>query len=115
MLLNDQRPTVDESDCSMGTALGDHEHRELPARGGEGLANSAAVHEELFRSVIQFHPVEFISRDPEESGLSGFVLFSKFPLSGVLRHGSHQFLLALEKTTSFWIKGSIKEMLGRGP
>lgn len=70
----------------MGTALGDHEHRELPARGGEGLENSAAVHEELFRAMIQFRPVEFISRDPEESGLSGFVLFSKFTLSGVLRH-----------------------------
>lgn len=108
MLLNDQRPTIDESNCSTGTALGDHEHRELPARGGEGLENSAAVHEELFRGVIQFHPGEFISRDPEESGLSGFVLFSKFTLSGVLRHGSHQPLLALEKNYFFLDKGKYK-------
>lgn len=107
MLFNDQRPTIDESNCSMGTALGDHEHRELPARGGEGLENSAAVHEELFRAMIQFRPVEFISRDPEESGLSGFV-FSKFTLSGVLRHGAHQLLLALEKNDFFVDKGKYK-------
>lgn len=91
----------------MGTALGDHEHREVPTRGGEGLENSAAVHEGLFRGVIPFRLVEFISRDPEESGLSGFVLFSKFTLSGVLRHGSHQLLLALEKNF-FLDKGKYK-------
>lgn len=92
----------------MGTAPGDHEHRELPAKGGEDLENTAAVHEELFRGMIQFHPVEFISRDPEESGLSGFVLYSKFTLSGVLCHGSQQLLLALEKNYFFLDKGKYK-------
>lgn len=70
------------------------------------------MREELFRGVIQFHPVEFISRDLEESGLSGFILFSKFTLSGVLSHGPHQLLLALEKN-NFLDKGKSKEEVRR--
>lgn len=64
------------------TALAGGEHREPPARGGEGGENASRGAERTSQGVwSNLIQLNWFPGDPEASELSAFILFSKFLFS----------------------------------